>query len=814
MTRWIRRGLWALLGVLLLVALAAGAYLQRATPRTDGELTLPGLRAPVRIERDAHGVPTIRAQSIEDLMFGLGVAHAHDRLWQLETHRRIGAGRLAEAFGPGAVDNDRFLRVLGVRRTAASQWEWLRATGRVESVALLEAYARGVNAAVRTLSARPPEMLILGLRPEDWTPVDSLAWAIMMAWDLGANWNAEMQRLRLALRLGGDDAVARVNELMPPYPGEAPRLTVDYAARVRALRLDGRLAGVEAERWLAAAPPSGLDGIGSNNWVLAGSHTATGRPLLANDPHLKLSAPALWYFARLEAPGFKVAGATMPGLPIVVLGQNERIAWGFTNTNPDVQDLYLEQIDPADPTRYRTPDGWATFETRHEVIKVKGAPDVVQTVRVSRHGPLISDAGTADDVVDRERPAYGIAMRWTALDTDADAVGVGLAFNRARSVAEFVAASRGWVAPMQSMVVADRDGHIGMVAPGRVPLRSPDNDLHGMVPAPGWDARYDWIGWVPADETPREFDPPRGWIATANQRIVAAGYPHYLTSDWTLPWRQQRIEQMLGAKPRHSIDDLAALQADVKSLAAAPLLPRLVAAKADHPLAPAAQRALTGFDGTMRADAAAPLIFWAWVRQLTAGVFADELGPLYERTLGARPYRDALEGVLVRDDAWWCDDKSTPVAETCATQADAAFVRALDDLRARHGDDVGAWRWGDALIYRAEHRPFSRVRALAPLFELRAGIGGDTYTVNASRVNLHPDATTGEVFLNEHGPSMRALYDLGDPAQSRFVHSSGQSGLPWSTHYRDLVAHWVQGRYLPLWGDGPARRTLVLQPSR
>jgi len=806
--KWLRRGLWAVGSLVVLAALALAAYGWRASPRASGEAVLPGLQGELRIERDAHGIPTIRAANLHDLMFGLGVVHAQDRLWQLETHRRIGAGRLAEAFGAGALDTDRFLRTLGVRRAAAAQWAQTTGEGRE---ALL-AYAEGINAVLRhQMKARPPEMLILGVKPEDWDPVDSLAWAIMMAWDLGANWGTELLRLRLALKL----PVERIDQVLPPYPGDKPLPAADYAALFRGLKLDANASTQTAaiDKLLKAAPESGVEGVGSNNWVIAGSHTTTGKPLLANDPHLKLSAPALWYFARLEAPGFKVAGATMPGLPLVVLGQNEHIAWGFTNTGPDVQDLYLERFKPDDPSMVQVGGGWAKLGVVEETIKVKGAPDVKLAVRISRHGPLISDAGgVADDVTGpRAKPAYGIAMRWTALDADADAVGVGLALNRAKSVADFVVATRSWVAPMQNMVVADRDGRIGFVAPGRVPLRKPANDLKGLVPSPGWDTRYDWAGWVPADETPREFDPPRGWIATANQRIHGADYRHYITSDWALPYRQQRIEQLLRTRRQHSIDDLRTMQADEKSLATERLLPWLARASSNHALAAAAKRQLQGFDGTMAADRAAPLIFWAWMRHFTAAVLADELGPLYERSLGGRTFRDAMEGVLDRNDAWWCDDKTTPAVESCATQADAAFGRALDELQTRFGADVEAWRWGAAHQARSEHRPFSRAKSLARFYELRAPVGGDTFTINVSRVTFRPDPTTGELYLNEHGPSLRALYDLADPAKSRVMHSSGQSGLPWAGHYRDFVDPWARVEYVPLW-RGEAMQTLVLKP--
>jgi penicillin amidase len=548
---------------------------------------------------------------------------------------------------------------------------------------------------------------------------------------------------------------------------------------------------------------------------VAGSHTTTGAPLLANDPHLKLSSPALWYFARLEAPGLKVAGATLPGLPVVVLGQNEQIAWGATNTAPDVQDLYVEQIKPDDPSMYRTPEGWAAFETSAEVIKVKGQPGVPFTHRRTRHGPVISDAGTTADVLGpRDRPAYVLALRWTALDADAALLSASLAMQRAGSVQSFFDATRGWSAPMQNLVVADRAGRIGVVSPGRVPVRQPGNDLQGLVPAPGWEARYDWAGWVPADETPRETDPVRGWIATANQRVTAPGYPHYITSEWALPYRQQRIEQLLRARRQHSIDDLAAMQADEQSLAAQTLLPWLQKAASAHALAPAAQMQLQVFDGTMAADRAAPLIFWAWQRQLARGIFQDDTGAeLWEKSLATRTFQDALENVLVRDDTTWCDDRGTPATETCAMQSDAALTRALDELQARFGAEVAQWQWGRAHQARSEHRPFSRVKALAPWFEQRVAVGGDTHTVNAARVGLRPDATTGELYLHEHGASLRAVYDLGDPAQSRFMHSTGQSGIAFSPLFRRFVQPWAEVQYVPVWPQAAPEQVLVVQPG-
>lgn len=804
--RWVVRSFWGLVLLLLVLLGGLALYAQRAAPQTDGSITLEGPRAALRIERDAHGIPTIHAASAHDAYFGLGVVHVQDRLWQLETHRRTGAGRLAEAFGEPALGTDRFLRALGVRRAAAAQWAAMQGQAR-EAVL---AYTAGVNAALRDMvRARPPEFLILGLAPEPWVPVDSLAWGIMMAWDLGANWRTELHRMRLSARL----PVERINQFLPPYPGEKPLATRDYAALYRELGLTGASTQLSLHQLEEQAPASGIEGVGSNNWVLAGSHTSSGKPLLANDPHLKLSAPALWYFARLKAPGLDVAGATMPGLPLIVLGQNADLAWGFTNTGPDVQDLYLEEVNADDPGRYRTPDGSAAFETFEEVIRVKGRPDVTMTVRRTRHGPVISDAGVVDDVIGKR---HVLAMRWTALDPDSDPVTVGLGFMRAATAAEFFAVAEGFVAPMQNMVVADRDGHIGVISPGRVPLRGPDHDLRGLAPAPGWDAHYDWQGRIPAGETPREMDPARGWIATANQRIHASAYPHFITSEWALPYRQQRIEQLLTERPRHSREDLARMQADQRSLAVPKLLPWLLQARAEHALLGPARQALEGFDGRMAADRAAPMIYWAWQRQLARTILADEVGATaFDRYFATRSFQDTLEGVLARNDAWWCDDKSTPEAETCAQASDKALKLALDDLRDRHGPDVGAWRWGDAHQARSEHRPFSRVKLLARLFELRTPVGGDTYTVNVSRVGLRPDSTTGELFLDEHGPSLRAIYDVGDRSNSVVMHSTGQGGLPFLASYRSFVDAWASGQAVALWpqADAAVGGSLLIRPA-
>lgn len=818
---WMRRLGWLVLALLGLALAALAVYLLRAQPQESGTRQVPGLSGPVTLARDAHGVPTVKANTLPDMAYGLGFVHGQDRAWQLESQRRIGRGELAEAFGPNALETDRFLRALGVRRSAEARWAWLQgqtdAASR-QSVALLKAYSQGVNAG-RAAQARPPEMLILGLALQDWTPVDSLAWAVMMSWDLSGNWNQELLRLRLALQLPdegaqGRDALARINTLMPAYPGDRLPATADYPALYRQLGLEPQRTEKLAAALQGHAPRSGVEGSGSNNWLVAGSRSVTGAPLVANDPHLKLQSPALWYLARLEVPGMQVAGGTLPGLPFVVLGQNQHIAWAFTNTGPDTQDLYLEELRDVDGhTEVRTPTGWARAQVLEERIRVKGGPDEVLRVRVGRHGPFLSDAGPGAELLAPAGKRYALALRWASLEPDNDPIAAGLALNQAQGVDAFFDGARRFAAPMQNMLVADRAGHTGFIASALVPVRGPAHDLHGLAPAPGWDARYDWQGYLPLEAMPRERDPARGWIATANQRTVPDDYPHHLTHEWALPFRQQRIEQLLQATPKHSLDSFAAMQADVHSLGAAPLLPWLQAARSPHALAPAAHAALQGFDGTMTPDSAAPLIFWAWTRQLTVGLFQDDLGEaLFERAFATRSFRDALQERLAARDAAWCDDRRTPAPESCADQANAALTLALDELQARFGPDVTRWAWGQAHLAKGEHRPFSRVAALRPLFELQTPVGGDTYTVNVSRVALRPD-WAGALYTDDHGPSLRTLMDVAHPAQSRMVQSTGQSGLPWRATYRDLLPLWRDGRYLPMWPTETPTHTLVLQPQ-
>ena len=760
----------AVLG-LFFAAGAAYFYVRLSLPRVSGEVELAGLAAPVEILRDRHGIPHIFAESEADAQFALGFVHAQDRLWQMEMNRRIASGRMAEALGRAARDTDRFLRTLGIRRAAEANVRHLDPSAR----SLLDAYAAGVNAFLDTRPVLPPEFWILGLSPERWSPVDSAAWAKMMAWDLGGNWRSELLRLQLSRRM----PTTAIQEFLPPYPGDAPlelpELREFYGERQR-------------------EPPqlSAIDSFtgASNSWVVSGARSTSGKPLLANDPHLGLTAPGVWYFAHLHAPGLNAIGATLPGVPGVVLGRNERIAWGATNTGPDVQDLYLERIDPSG--RYLTPQGPRSFVTVHETIRIKGAADEPLEVRISRHGPVISDVlGTALDAMPR---GHALAFAWTALAEDDVSLQALFKLPRARNWQEFVGALHDFQVPQQNLSYADVDGNIGFIAPGRIPLRKPENRLQGLAPAPGWDARYDWAGFIPFEELPRAFNPAPGKIVTANQKIVPPGYRHHLTAEWQAPFRARRIDELLDSLKKHDRASFGRMQMDVVSLAARELLPRMVAIQGASPEAAEVLKWLAAWDGTMSAERAEPLILAAWWRALARALYADELGLAFRGAWRERaPF---IANVLADKDGQgrWCDDVRTRRTESCDELLNATLEAALQELRKRYGDDPDRWKWGSAHEARLRHRPLSG-SWLRAYFDIRVPSGGDAYTVNVGRMDFGDDA---EPYANRHAASLRAIYDLADPDASRFIHPGGQSGNPLSAHYRDFAPLWARGDYVPM----------------
>ena len=804
--RWLGWG--ALLLVLLLTAVALW-YRQSSQPLHEGKLAVAGLDSSVKIRRDEQGIPTIVASSERDAAFALGLVHAQDRLWQIEFNRRLASGRLAEVLGPSALPTDQFLRTLGVHRAAQKIYESLDAEHR----ALVDAYVGGINAYLTSRTGPlPPEFLLTRApAPEPWAPADSVAWSLMMAWDLASySMRMELRRLRLAQTF----TRAEIDDFYPPLQGQTPPAVADYVEMYRLLGARKSAQLDSSANVLAQIPTAGFgdgEGLGSNNWVLAGRRTVSGKPLLANDPHLGLTVPSVWYFAALQAPGLDVIGATLPGLPGVVLGRNSRVAWGMTNTGVDQQDLYLERLNPEDAQEYETPTGWQRLGARVERIKVKGDSDVDLVVRESRHGPVISGLAAIDKSF--AHPRYVLALRWSALEPSDRTLPAIRALNRAQNVADAERALGDFQIVTQSMVLADVDGRIGFVVTGRLPRRSADNDLRGIAPAPGWDARYDWDGYLPYAEAPRSLDPASGFIATANNRIVPLGYPHHLTFDWFAPYRLRRIEQLLGAREKHDVASTRAIQADVLSIPARELMGVLGTAQ---PLTIAGREALErlkAWDGTMSMERAEPLLFHAWRRELAWRVFADDLGELAVDFVAAADMTRALLHVLTskslaRD---WCDDRRTAQRfETCLTLMSEALDTAVERLTRESGRDVAGLRWGEVHLAVAEHRPFSNVAPLARLFELRTPFPGDTFTVNVGALSNRVDTP----FRTLHAASLRAIYDLAAPGNSTWVQSTGQVGHPLSDLYASMLPLWRDVESLPMRPATSGARELELTPRR
>jgi len=736
----------------------------------DDKATIPGLSAPVTVLRNGYGVPHIFAQAPADAFAALGFVHAQDRLWQMEAMRRLGAGRLSEVIGPRALRTDRFMRRLGLYRLAETQFTSLRSPARD----LFDAYANGVNAWLSNHGgALPPEFVVLRVAPEPWRPADSLVWARIMGTRLSRERHRESLRARLARRLSPH----QVAELWPPYPGTDP-VTVAIAPADL----------FDFDDAMAATAPSGA----SNVWTVSGERTVTGKPILANDPHLGFGAPILWYLVRIVTPEWEVTGATAPGVPFVVLGHNQRVAWGMTNTNSDFEDLFVERIDPADPDRYLAPGGTAPFASRDEVIRVKGEDDVILTVRTTRHGPVIRDiddpgegTGTNDGSV------LSVSATYLRVD-DRSAEGL-MAIGFATDWNSFVRAVRDFHAPQQNIAYADIDGNIGLVVPGRVPIRRGGN---GATPAPGWTGEHDWQGFLPFEALPRAFNPPSGLIVNANNKVVPEGYPWFLGDNWDDGYRARRIGDLVNAAPAtQTLDSTAEVQFDTVSLMARHMLPLMLSRTPKSADREVALALLSDWNGEMSRHRPEPLVFISWLRAFNAAVYGDELGPLLDGYLGHRPR--FLTYVLTRNPAW-CDDVTTDAPETCADRLGHSLDQAIAELSDRFGDNPRSWRWGDVHTARLHHRLFGRIPVLRRLANIDIATDGGFYTVNRGANWLgNADAPYAHV----HGAGLRAIYDLADLSRSRFMIATGQSGNPLSRHYRDLVEPWRDGQWLTLGVD-------------
>lgn len=782
----------AFAAAIVLAAALGWLWLQHSLPQLDGEARAPGASAAVEIVRDQEGVPHLFAKSARDGWFAVGYVHAQDRLWQMEFQRRVAQGRLSELLGERAFETDKLFRTLGVARMAARIVERMDP----ETRANLEAYAAGVNAFMASEPVLPVEFHAMRIGFPAWKPEDSVGWLLVMAWDLSMNWRTELGRLRFDAKLGSQ----RATDLIPNYPGDIVPPLPDFKALYAAIE-------PQADALLASYPLQ-EEPVGSNSWVVSGARTESGKPLLANDPHLGLQAPALWYLVHVSTPEGNAIGGTLPGVPFVTLGRNDHVAWTMTAANGDTQDLFVERVAPGDPQSYVTPRGTAKFEVREEVIRV-GSEERRIAVRATRHGPVISDAvKSADGVAPK---GHVLALAWAALTEDSATMRAGFAMNRARGYEEFLAALRDFHAPTMAIVFADRAGRVGFVMPARIPLRRADNAAMGRVPVPGWDAKYDWQGYLPFDKLPALHDPKSGRIVTANHKITPPGYKPFISVDWFPPYRADRIEELLAAQPKHTLASFAQMQADDLSRLARELLPVALAAKPTSDAGRAARALLDGWKGNMAIDAAAPLVFAAWYRELTRLVYSDELGDLFKEGWDLRaPFMIAvMKGE--RGQERWCDDVRTPPKETCATQAALAFDLAAKDLEERYGA-IGGWRWGVAHTAASDHRPFGFVPVVARFFNVAPPTAGDTYTVNVGHFFIRDEARP---FANRHAASLRAIYDFADLDKSLFMQSTGQSGNVLSPWYASFADRWARVEYITI----PSRResitaahTLTLRP--
>lgn len=797
--KWVWRLLVTVVLTLTIVVVGVFVVGRMSLPEYQGTVALRGLDNTVRIVRTRFAVPHIRAQTRADSLFALGYVHAQDRLWQMEMQRRVGQGRLSEFGGEATLPTDIFLRTLGVYRAAERTVDNLDP----ETRALLDAYVGGVNAFIDNREGLlPPEFQITGITPEPWRPADTLVWLKMMAWNLSGNWANEARRAALAARLNP----TQIRDIWPDYPADGPTAIQHLAG------------DLSPEFWAELANldpfPQG-PGTGSNNWVVSGSRSATGKPLLANDPHLGLQAPAVWYFAALDDGTDASIGATLPGVPIVVLGRNRHMAWGFTNTYPDTQDLILEQVNPDNPDEYRTEDGWAPFETRQETIRVKGQDDVVIDVRRTRHGPVMSDAtvrlsGIAPD-------GHVVAFRWHVLDDDEMSIRAGLNTHTARDWPDFRAAMRDFTGAQQNVVYGDVAGNIGFVAAGRVPIRVDQSPWQGMLPVKGWDPTSAVSGFVPYDELPMTYNPARGYIVTANNQIVDRSYPHFITNEWAAPYRAQRITDLIEGRSIHSIESFKSIQSDQVSLFVRQMLPLMTAIAPEDERLRTVLADLKLWDGNMSADRVEPTVFVAWYLEMVRQLIVDETGEQMDQVFGFRP--GFIHNILTDHNGagQWCDDIATDnVSETCATIIVRALDLAMAALDMRHGSDRADWRWGD--IHRAvsAHNPFGRVDPLKRVFDVSVPVGGGSFTVNVA--HGRPTSPEGPMTTG-HAASLRALYDLDNLDASLYMHSTGQSGHVLSPHYDDFAERWRQVDYIPMSlrpedFETGALGTLVMQPLR
>jgi penicillin amidase len=768
---------------------------QAALPPVEGDLKLAGLHGRVEVVRDRWGVPHIYAQDEHDLFLAQGFVMASDRTFQLEFMCRVGTGRLSEAFGDLTLHLDRFIRTVGWNRAAAA----LTAARTQAELDALEPFARGQLAWRDRMTAFPPEYVVLALepfRPDTFEEmlVFGAGAQVLLSYTLSRNWDLELVRAQVAERLG-PDAVLDLFPDLPPNPGAVQA---------------GKRWGRSPLEYLTQAPrfPGGQ---GSNNWVVDGSRTVSGKPLLANDPHLLVQLPSIWYEVHLSCPTLNASGVALPFAPGVVIGHNERIAWGFTNVEGDVMDLYLERLND-DGTAARYDDAWEPVTVHREEIGVRGRPEpVVLEVPETRHGPILDSymVGIAEQTMVPLRETY--ALQWVGAERGTSVESV-LGINRARDFEAFRASLRGWECPGQNMVYADVDGNIGYQLTGTYPMRRTGD---GSFPVPGWTSEFGWEGWVPFEELPWAYNPPEGYLATANNRVHDLSYPHVITRDWMPPGRVSRIAELLTETDRHTPETFTRILMDTVSLSARETAPHLAEVEPAGDRQKEALALIAEWDHDLAAGSAAAAVYQAWCGQIADLVLRERLGEeLFSHYYGRRHWANTfrhqvLPEILAHPTAkWWGGNGVEARDEVLRRALDAA----LDELTERLGEDMATWRWGELHTVTFA----GRLAMIPDLAEMFTGgvveMGGDDNTV--CQALYEPESGYGVAVI----PSWRQIMDLADPDDSVGTHTVGQSGNPASPHFADLLPLWSAGEHHPL----PLRRagvdaitesTLILEPE-
>ncbi|MGF1543790.1 MAG: penicillin acylase family protein [Parvularculaceae bacterium] len=773
----------AIAGALALLAVDQWNRAASAQAPYEGAFSVSGVSSPTRIVRDGNAVPHIVAQTDDDACFALGFVHAQDRLWQMDLARRSAQGRLAEVLGSAALSSDIFNRALNFRASVEASWPALEPATR----ARLEAYAAGVNAWMSEDAFRKPAEYVLTMSAlEPWRPTDALYVGKAVALVLSQNLGSESLRARMAR----DASPAAASEFLRPYPVDG-HVAMAWPDLQRTLGLpdDGDPATSDEEVVVDPASEN------SNNWVVSGARAANGAPMLASDPHLRLTMPGFWYLARLQVGDRFVVGATIPGLPGVIVGRNHAMAWAVTNNRADVQDAYLERLNPDAADEYETPKGWRRFEDRQETIKVRFAKDVTRTFRTSRHGPVLPADAFARAPFDPE--THALALSWAALiepDTTADAMTAGLEID---SIETFLKLFRHrYVTPVQTFAFAHVDGTIGLMAAGRTPVRGPDHENGGGAPANGADSANDWVGTIPPELTPVVLNPSSGALVSANGKITPDAYPYFLARDYAPPSRQQRIADLLAARNVHDMASFRAIQNDVETTIVGSLTALMLKVELDSPSPDeaAALDALRAWDGAWRKDARGAAVFANWTRELAKALYEDDLGDGFARAWRYDPWllRDALSG----ETPGLCDAAATEAVEACGDLLAPSFRRAVEGLVAEHGDV--APRWGEVYETRHDHLGLA---ALPLVGERLARSSYRAAGPDAPNVGYFDFAAMPAAFVGKRGASVRLLFDLSDPSKSFYAAPSGQSGHFGSPHYDDLIAGWAAGDYFNIAAD-------------